>query len=61
MSKFGNTILDIQELYNMGIPDEAISKQTKTSIEFVRQIIKNMSDWDGPQYSNESHPEDYSQ
>lgn len=42
MSNMGNTIVDIQEMANAGIPNEAISKATKTSIDFVTQVVDEM-------------------
>lgn len=42
MSKIGNMILEIQELYYLGIPSEAISNYTNTSVEFVEQVIEDM-------------------
>jgi hypothetical protein len=50
MSKMGNVILDIQELANMGIPNDAIAKQTKTSIDFVDQVVQDMFEWDSPEF-----------
>jgi hypothetical protein len=50
----GNAILDIQELANMGIPNDQIAKQTKTSIDMVDRIVSDMFEWDGPQYDEES-------
>lgn len=53
MSKMGNAILDIQELANMGIPNEQIAKTTKTSLDFVNQVVQDMFEWAGPQYDEE--------
>ena len=53
MSKMGNAIIDIQELANMGIPNEEIAKTTKTSLDFVNQVVQDMFEWDGPQYDEE--------
>ena len=55
MSKMGTVILEIQELYNMGIPNEAIAKKTKTSLDFVESVVKSMAEWDGPQYAYEPY------
>jgi hypothetical protein len=49
----GNAILDIQELANMGIPNEQIAETTKTSLDFVNQVVQDMFEWDGPQYNEE--------
>lgn len=40
MSKMGQTIVQIQELYYSGVPNSEIANQTKTSISFVEQIVK---------------------
>lgn len=42
MSKMGSMILEIQELFYLGIPSEAISNHTNTSVEFVEQVIEDM-------------------
>lgn len=59
MSKMGSVILDIQELANMGMPNEAIAKQTKTSIGFVAQVVQDMFEWDGPQYDDVMGDDEY--
>lgn len=59
MSKMGNVILDIQELANMGIPNNEIAKQTKTSVDFVAQVVQDMFEWDGPQYDDVMGDDEY--
>jgi hypothetical protein len=49
----GNAILDIQEMANMGIPNEQIAKTTKTSLDLVEKIVQDMFEWDRPQYDEE--------
>ena len=54
MSKMGQTILEIQELANFGIPNEEIAKRTKTSLDFVNQIVQDMFEWDGPLHEEDA-------
>jgi hypothetical protein len=41
MSKMGQTIVEIQELYYSGTPSSVIAKHTNTSVDFVEQIVKD--------------------
>lgn len=53
MSKMGNTILEIQELAHMGIPNAEIAKATDTSSDIVDKIVEDMFAWDNPKLDEE--------
>lgn len=40
--KLGHIIADIQEMYESGDVPEIIAKKTKTSIEFVLDVVKDI-------------------
>lgn len=42
MSNMGHVISDIQEMYHQGKTSQEICKLTKTSSEFVEDVIKNL-------------------
>ena len=45
MSKMGQTVMEIQELFQSGFTVEQIMKMTKTSREFVEGAIKFLDSW----------------
>ena len=55
MSKIGREVTKIQELAYMGIPNAEISRYTKTDIEIVDQVVRDMFESD----SNNTLGENY--
>ena len=50
MSKMGQMVMEIQELFEGGCTVEEIMKMTKTPREFVQDVIKDYSnDWPEPE------------
>jgi len=56
MSKMGNVIVDIQELAYNGVPNNEIAKYTKTSIDFVESVVRDVFKEDYDPFFDE--PED---
>ena len=50
MSKMGNTIFEIQELYFANVLAEDIAKKTNTSLSFVNGVIEELNGPSEPDY-----------